>query len=133
MARRISQFDEVDKMSRQNASRTSKQSALASLREKRGLTQLQLAVLIGVTPNTIQGWEKHGLPNLKKYRRLASALGCDLSELDEADDQGLFTPEDIELMLRGNEESTNEKVSGKESQNISSEPFLPDRPNRRRR
>lgn len=33
-------------------------SRVASLREQAGLTQVQLAVLVGVTPNTIQNWEK---------------------------------------------------------------------------
>jgi transcriptional regulator with XRE-family HTH domain len=52
-------------------------SKVASLREQAGLTQVQLAVLVGVTPNTIQNWEKDdGLSQLEKYLKLAEVFGC---------------------------------------------------------
>jgi len=92
-------------MPRQSAVEKSRLPTLARLRQAKGLTQLQLAVLVGVTPNTIQGWEKNGLPHLKKYRKLASILGCDLQDLDEAEDQGLFNPEELESKFRGNDRS----------------------------
>jgi transcriptional regulator with XRE-family HTH domain len=69
---------------------TKKLSKITKLRQARGLTQLELAVLVGVTPNTIQGWEKNGLPHLGKYLKLASILGCKLDELDDGSDGGLF-------------------------------------------
>jgi DNA-binding XRE family transcriptional regulator len=59
-------------------------SKVASLREKAGLTQVQLAVLVGVTPNTIQNWEKeNGLDQLERYLKLAEIFGCQVSELVE--------------------------------------------------
>ena len=59
-------------------------SRIASLREKAGLTQVQLAVLVGVTPNTVQNWEKeNGLAQLERYLRLAEVFGCDVSDLVE--------------------------------------------------
>lgn len=59
-------------------------SRVASLREKSGLTQVQLAVLVGVTPNTIQNWEKdNGLDQLERYLKLAEVFGCQVSELVE--------------------------------------------------
>ena len=51
-------------------------SKLAELRNKAGLTQAQLAVLVGVTTNTIQNWEKEdGLSQLEKYLKLAEVFG----------------------------------------------------------
>ena len=59
-------------------------SRVASLREKAGLTQVQLAVLVGVTPNTIQNWEKdNGLDQLERYLKLAEVFGCNVSDLVE--------------------------------------------------
>ncbi|WDD30170.1 helix-turn-helix transcriptional regulator (plasmid) [Nostoc sp. UHCC 0926] len=59
-------------------------SKVASLREKAGLTQVQLAVLVGVTPNTIQNWEKdNGLDQLERYLKLAEVFGCQVSDLVE--------------------------------------------------
>jgi DNA-binding XRE family transcriptional regulator len=59
-------------------------SRVASLREKARLTQVQLAVLVGVTPNTIQNWEKeNGLDQLQRYLRLAEVFGCNVSDLVE--------------------------------------------------
>ncbi len=65
-------------------------SKIAELRQKAGLTQAQLAVFIGVTPNTIQNWEKDdGLDQLEKYLKLCVLFGCkieDLVEYVEADE-----------------------------------------------
>lgn len=59
-------------------------SKIVELRDKAGLTQAQLAVLVGVTTNTIQNWEKeNGLNQLERYLKLAEILGCDVSELIE--------------------------------------------------
>lgn len=59
-------------------------SKVASFREKAGLTQVQLAVLVGVTPNTIQNWEKdNGLDQVERYLKLAEVFGCQVSDLVE--------------------------------------------------
>jgi DNA-binding XRE family transcriptional regulator len=59
-------------------------SRLAKHREQAGLTQVQLAVLIGVTPNTIQNWEKeNGLEQLERYLKLAEIFGCNVADLVE--------------------------------------------------
>lgn len=59
-------------------------SKVAELRQKAGLTQAQLAVFIGVTPNTIQNWEKdEGLDQLEKYLKLCEVLGCEIRDLIE--------------------------------------------------
>jgi DNA-binding XRE family transcriptional regulator len=78
-----------------------RKSRIASLREKAGLTQVQLAVLVGVTPNTIQNWEKeNGLDQLERYLRLAEVFGCNVSDLveyvpapeeEEAKPKGVFS------------------------------------------
>lgn len=59
-------------------------SRVAILREQAGLTQVQLAVLIGITPNTVQNWEKDsGLDQLERYLKLAEIFGCQVSDLVE--------------------------------------------------
>lgn len=51
-------------------------SKLAEIRKQSGLTQAQLAVLVGVTTNTIQNWEKkEGLTQLEKYLKLKEVFG----------------------------------------------------------
>lgn len=58
-------------------------SRIATLRENTGLTQAQLAVLVGVTTNTIQNWEsgKSGVDQIIKFLKLCEVLGCSLDEL----------------------------------------------------
>lgn len=59
-------------------------SRVAELREQAGLTQVQLAALVGVTPNTIQNWEKpNGLKQLERYLKMAELFGCQVEELVE--------------------------------------------------
>jgi transcriptional regulator with XRE-family HTH domain len=59
-------------------------SRVGALREEAGLTQVQLAAFVGVTPNTIQNWEKEeGLDQLERYLKLAEILGCEVQELVE--------------------------------------------------
>ena len=58
------------------------ESQLAMLRENSGLTQVLLAALVGVTPNTIQNWEKpDGLKQLQRYLKLAEVFGCEVADL----------------------------------------------------
>jgi len=59
-------------------------SRVVDLREQAGLTQVQLAALVGVTPNTIQNWEKpDGLSQLERYLKLAEIFGCQVNDLVE--------------------------------------------------
>jgi len=64
--------------------RLTPKSRVAELREQAGLTQVQLAALVGVTPNTIQNWEKpDGLSQLERYLKLAEVFGCNVPDLVE--------------------------------------------------
>lgn len=55
---------------------------LKQLRRERGLTQDQLARIVGVTPLTVSLWERgQRAPNLRSGRLLAEALGCSLDAL----------------------------------------------------
>jgi len=55
---------------------------LKALREKAGLTQLQLAVQIPVDPSAVRAWENTGaVPGFDKAARLATILGVSLKHL----------------------------------------------------
>lgn len=58
---------------------------IAALREEVRLTQAQLAVLVGVTTNTIQNWEsgKSGVDQIERFLKLCEVLGCNLQDLIE--------------------------------------------------
>ena len=58
------------------------------LREQKGLTQLYLATVVGVTTDTISRWENRRYPSVKmeNARKLAEALEVSLDDL--LDDQG---------------------------------------------
>lgn len=60
-------------------------SRISALREDTGLTQAQLAVLVGVTTNTIQNWEsgKSGVDQIEKFLKLCEVLACNLQDLIE--------------------------------------------------
>jgi DNA-binding XRE family transcriptional regulator len=61
---------------------------LAKLRERVNLTQMKLAVAIGVSLTTVSEWENgKSEPRLKYVRRLVEVLGCSFEELCEAFDQ----------------------------------------------
>jgi transcriptional regulator with XRE-family HTH domain len=65
-------------------------SKIAELREKTGLTQRELALMVGVTETTIANWERgrSGLDWIERLIKLCDALNCDLGDLigyDEAD------------------------------------------------
>ncbi len=62
---------------------------IRELREDSGLTQLQLAVKIGVTPASIYNWESGRYqPRIKQLRDLASAFGV------SSDDISFVEPDD---------------------------------------
>ena len=51
-------------------------NALIAAREEKGLTQLQLAKIIGKTPTAVASWEQGlSLPNLQTLYRLADYYG----------------------------------------------------------
>jgi transcriptional regulator with XRE-family HTH domain/mannose-6-phosphate isomerase-like protein (cupin superfamily) len=61
----------------------SKDKPIARLREKAGLTQSELAELIGVSENTIANWEKGSASKwIRNLKRLCKILKCSLEDLD---------------------------------------------------
>ncbi|HEY9619409.1 MAG TPA: helix-turn-helix transcriptional regulator [Crinalium sp.] len=62
------------------------------LRERAGLTQRELAQIVGVTETTIANWERgrSGLDWIERFIKLCNALNCDLDDLIEysTGDQG---------------------------------------------
>ncbi|MEP1079353.1 helix-turn-helix domain-containing protein [Leptolyngbya sp. PL-A3] len=60
-------------------------SKVADLRKAQGLTQRQLADLVGVTESTIRNWEnnRNGIEWLVRVANLCSALKCDPAALVE--------------------------------------------------
>lgn len=55
---------------------------LREIRKRCGITQMQLAEIIGVDQSTISQWETgHALPSLKIAVKLANALGCKVDDL----------------------------------------------------
>ncbi len=58
---------------------------IALLREKAGLTQLELSRLVGVTESTIQNWEsgRTGTDHIERIIRFCKALNCQVQELIE--------------------------------------------------
>lgn len=67
---------------------------IASLRDKAGLTQLELSRLVGVTESTIQNWEsgRTGTDHIERIAKFCKALNCQVEDLieyvDELVDQG---------------------------------------------
>ncbi|KAB8330419.1 helix-turn-helix transcriptional regulator [Scytonema tolypothrichoides VB-61278] len=56
---------------------------IACLREKAGLTQLELSRLVGVTESTIQNWEsgRTGTEHIERIIRFCKALNCQVEDL----------------------------------------------------
>ncbi|MDJ0583010.1 helix-turn-helix transcriptional regulator [Crocosphaera sp.] len=56
---------------------------IAQLREREGLTQLQLSQLVGVTVPSIQNWERGraGIEPIERVIKLCKALNCQAEEL----------------------------------------------------
>lgn len=76
------------------------------LREQRGITQLQLAVLLNVSRSTIANWEiGNRLPDISMATRLAECLGVETSALlDEPQHQEkpqVIVVEDLPVLLAG--------------------------------
>ncbi|MEM7771191.1 MAG: helix-turn-helix transcriptional regulator [Cyanobacteria bacterium P01_E01_bin.6] len=58
-------------------------SNIAELRDQAGLTQRELALIVGVTETTIANWERgrSGLEWIERLMKLCDALNCELSDL----------------------------------------------------
>jgi transcriptional regulator with XRE-family HTH domain len=58
---------------------------IAFLRDKAGLTQLELSRLVGVTESTIQNWEsgRTGTDHIERIVRFCQALNCKVEDLIE--------------------------------------------------
>jgi transcriptional regulator with XRE-family HTH domain len=58
---------------------------IASLRERAGLTQLELSRLVGVTESTIQNWEsgRTGTDHIERIAKFCKALNCQVEDLIE--------------------------------------------------
>jgi DNA-binding XRE family transcriptional regulator len=71
---------------RLNLGRPTDIAQLRALRERAGLTPGKLAERLGVTPHTIQSWEKGERPVRKIWRfKLANALGCSVADVRQAE------------------------------------------------
>ena len=58
-------------------------SSIPQLREKAGLTQSELANVVGVSENTIANWEKGKAAKwIRHLQKLCAALGCGIQDLD---------------------------------------------------
>ena len=73
-------------------------NTIRRLREEKGLTQLYVATVVGVTTDTISRWENRRYPSIKpeNAKKLAEALGVPLVEiLDQAEPEAppMETPE----------------------------------------
>ena len=61
-------------------------SAIKNLREKKGITQTQLADVLGVSGKAVSKWETaKGLPDITLIEPLAKALGVSVTELMSGD------------------------------------------------
>ena len=74
-------------------------SRVRSLRESKGLTQLYIATVVGVTTDTISRWENKRYPTIKEEnaRKLAEALEVTLAEILEKEEE-LSKPDEIPAM-----------------------------------
>lgn len=112
----------------------SAKSKVAEFREKAGLTQAQLAVLVGVTANTIQNWEsgKSGLEQIVKFIKLCTVLDCNLEDLvDESSASnkaeskpGEFSIQDLHRLRRQWGTSTTASSTTKKTTNGNSSPSV---------
>lgn len=87
---------------------------IAFLREKAGLTQLELSRLVGVTESTIQNWEsgRTGTDHIERIIRFCKALDCQVEDLieyvSESPEESVVKPSSLSEIhnLLGTEESS---------------------------
>ncbi|WP_066377547.1 MULTISPECIES: helix-turn-helix transcriptional regulator [unclassified Anabaena] len=88
-------------------------SRIALLREKAGLTQLELSRLVGVTESTIQNWEsgRTGTDHIERIVRFCKALNCQVQDLieyvNEPTEEAVIKPSSLNEIheLLGNQEA----------------------------
>jgi transcriptional regulator with XRE-family HTH domain len=63
-------------------------SKVAELRKRQGLTQRQVADLVGVDPSTVRNWERDrgGVESFVKFAKLCKVLDCQPADLFEAEE-----------------------------------------------
>ncbi len=98
---------------------------IAFLREKAGLTQLELSRLVGVTESTIQNWEsgRTGTDHIQRIVKFCKALNCkveDLIELNETElpEEALTKPtslQEIHNLLGTEEEEAGRSLNSEQS------------------
>jgi transcriptional regulator with XRE-family HTH domain len=69
-----------------------------ALRRSRGLTQTELAELLGVTQSTVSRWEKGSIPEIEQLRALADLAGEDIAKWAGAGEVASLTDADRELL-----------------------------------
>lgn len=72
---------------------------LKQLRELKGMTQQELADLVGVTKGAVIHWEKYGFSSADKLQKLAGTFGVSISYLLDYDTNNTFS----ELIVKVNE------------------------------
>lgn len=70
---------------------------LAGFRKRCGLTQVQLAQILNVTPQAVSKWEKGSYPDSELLPSISSALGVSIDSLFGVDE--VFSEIDIELII----------------------------------
>lgn len=59
---------------------------IKKMREKKDITQQELATVLGVSQSTVAMWEtNNSLPRTEKLPAIAKALGCTIDELLETE------------------------------------------------
>lgn len=59
---------------------------IKKIREKKGITQQELATVLGVGQSTVAMWETNkSLPRVDTLKAIAKALGCTIDELLDAE------------------------------------------------
>ncbi len=73
-------------------------SNIGELREKAGLTQRELSLILGVTETTIANWERgrSGLDWIERLIKLCQALDCDLEDLVTEESDGVDEADEAE-------------------------------------
>ncbi len=96
---------------------------IAILRERAGLTQLELSRLVGVTESTIQNWEsgRTGADHIERIVKFCKALGCQVEDLIEyvsdSSEEKVTKPSSLSDIrnLLGTEQPTGADISRQEN------------------
>jgi len=73
---------------------------IASLRKEKGMTQLELAELMGVTDKAVSKWERDlSCPDVNTLPKLAETFGVTVDELMQVKSEGKESGKDIRPMI----------------------------------